>query len=126
MVMMQSRVGTTSITVPKFQPTLWEIVVSAAADPDACGVARVKEFEYVALYQDEVRFWVARYVKGRLTEEHVIKSFPVWEIQKEMISRVFEREMIQDDSQPPEEGTIFVKPVCPVLNMSMRSATSMG
>jgi hypothetical protein len=51
----------------------------------------------------------ARFVQGDVGEEHDIKVLLVWEDQIIRVREVFGREMVPDDSQPAEDGVIFVK-----------------
>jgi hypothetical protein len=62
------------------------------------------------LYQDDVKVYKVRVFGTDRGEEHQVRTFPLWQYQKDLVRTAFGREMISDDSQPAEDGVVFVKP----------------
>jgi hypothetical protein len=64
---------------------------------------------FTAYYEDQMADMKARVIRGDEGEEHIVRVLPHWEDQIIRIREAFDRDMIPDNSQPPEDGVIFVK-----------------
>jgi hypothetical protein len=67
--------------------------------------------EFTAYYEDEFRPIKVRFVQGAEGEEHAVSVLPRRENQIIRVREAFGREMVPDDSQPVEDGVIFVKSI---------------
>jgi hypothetical protein len=98
-----------TVAVPKYYPEARQNIAHQAIPDNPLTVVQTGPAEFTAYYEDEFRPIKVRYVQGYVGEEHEVSLLPRWENQIIRVREAFGREMIPDDSQPTEDGVMFVK-----------------
>jgi hypothetical protein len=82
-----------------------------AAGMDTLLVQQAGEFEFTAYGEDDIQTYKVRSVTADCGEKLEVRLYPNWQNQKMAITLAFGGQMIPDESQPQEDGVIFVKAV---------------
>jgi hypothetical protein len=103
-----SRKDTMTAAVPKCHPEQWQNLAFQAM-VDSPLVQQTGPTEFTVFYEDEFRETRVRFIQREEGEEHVVSLLPRWENQIIRVRESFGREMIPDESQPEEDGILYMK-----------------
>jgi hypothetical protein len=104
-----SRNSTKTVAVPKYHHEVWQGIAYRAIPQSPLVVCQSGPAEFSAYCEDEFRDVKVRFFRGTEGEEHIVRVLPQCENQTIRVREALGREMIPDESQPPEDGVIFVK-----------------
>jgi hypothetical protein len=100
-VTVHTRNGTFTVQVLTYPPELWPGLVLADIPDPPLTLHQTRLGVFTAYYEDQMKETKARFVRRDEGEEHVVKVLPYWEHQVIRVREASGRDMIPDDSQPP-------------------------